>query len=126
LDEARLTKRAAIRDDPHGLRQLQWSNLDVALTDRHVCDVAVEQSAAVRCLHVFVVWHTTFHLAAQRDAALCAKAKLQRPLDDRFGASLDSCLVKPSVARFGERLDKVQSASIAFFPIVIGKVANLN
>ena len=76
LDEARLIKRAAVRDDPHGLGHLQRRDLRVALADRQVCDVAIEQSAAVRCLHVFIVRNTALRLAAQRDAAFRAKPEL--------------------------------------------------
>src|SRR4029077_16240011 len=48
------------------------------------------------------------------------------PINDRFGASLDSGLIEPGVTRFGERLNKIERAAIAFFPVVIGQVTNLN
>ena len=39
---------------------------------------------------------------------------------------LDPDLIKPCVARFGKRLNKIQRAAIGFFPIVESDVANLN
>ena len=126
LHEARLKKGAAVGHDGHGLRHLQRRDLGVPLTDRQVCDVTVEQSAAVCRLHVFVVGHASFHLAPQRDAALRAKAQLERPINDRRGAGFDSDLIKPRVARFGERLNKIQSAAIAFFPVVKREIADLD
>src|SRR4029077_18684909 len=42
LNEPCLIERSAVGDDAHGLRHLQRSNLNIALADRHVCDVAVK------------------------------------------------------------------------------------
>ena len=80
----------------------------------------------MRCFHVLVVRHAAFYFTAQRNAALRAKAKLQRPINDRFGAGLDSDLIKPGVARFGQRLDEIQRSAIGLFPIVESDVANLD
>src|SRR5207245_6875490 len=46
--------------------------------------------------------------------------------NDRLGAGLDSNLIKPCIARFGQRLDEIQRAAIALFPIVESDIANLN
>ena len=75
LDESRLIKRAAVRHDPHGLGHLQWGNLRVALADGQVCDVTIEQFAAMRCLHVFIIRNTTLSLAAQWNAAFPTEAQ---------------------------------------------------
>ena len=64
LNKPCLIERSAIGDDAHGLRHLQGSDLDVALADRHVCDVTVKNLAAMRCLHVFVIRDTAFRFAA--------------------------------------------------------------
>ena len=45
-----------------------------------------------------------FDFAPERNAALHAKAKFLRPIKNRFRARLDSDLIEPRVARFGERL----------------------
>ena len=125
-DEARLIKSAAVRDDGHGLRHLQRRDLDVALTDRQVCDVAVEQFAAVSRFHVFIVRDASFRFAPQRNSALCAKTEFERPIDNRRGADLNADLIKPGVARFCQRLDKIERTAVAFFPIVKGEIADLN
>ena len=117
LNQSCLIERSAVGDDAHGLRHLQRRDLDVALTDRHVRDIAVENFAAVRGLHVFVVRDPAFSLAAQRNAAFGAKAELQSPIDDRPRAGLDPNLIKPCVAGFCERLDEIQGAAIVFFQL---------
>ena len=53
LHEARLIKRPAVRHDRHRLRHLQWRDQEVALADRKIRDVAVEQSfgrASLSCI----------------------------------------------------------------------------
>src|SRR5207249_4030175 len=125
-DEPRLIKSAAVGDNRHRLRHLQRCRLRVPLTDRQICNVAVEQFPAVSCFHVFVVRDASFRFAAQRDPALRAETELERPLDDRLRAGLNADLIKPRVARLSKRLDKIERALIAFFPIVKGEVANLN
>ena len=126
LHETRLIKCAAICHDRHGLRHLQRRDLRVPLPDRQVCDVSVEQTPAVRRLHVLIIRHASFRLAAQRDAAFRSKAQLDRPIDDRFCASLDSHLIKPRVTRFRQRLNKIQRAAIAFLPIVKSEIADFD
>src|SRR5947208_8405657 len=97
LNQSCLIEGSAISDNAHGLRHLQGSNLNVALADRHVCDIAVEDFATVRGLHVFVVWNAALCFAAQWNAALSAKSKFQRPITDRRRTGLDAGLIKPSV-----------------------------
>src|SRR5438046_4534762 len=58
LDETRLIKRAAVCNNPDCLRHLQGSDLDVALADRQIRDVAIEQSAAEAGLQVLIVRNT--------------------------------------------------------------------
>jgi hypothetical protein len=74
LNQPRLIQCAAICYDAHRLGHLQRRDLRVSLADGHVCDIAVKQFAAVRCLHVFIVWNAALRFAAQRDAALRAEA----------------------------------------------------
>ena len=107
LNQSRLIEGSAISDNAHRLRHLQGSNLNVALADRHVCDIAVEDFATVRGLHVFVVWNAALCFAAQWNAALCAEAQFQRPIDDGRRAGLYAGLIKPCIARFGECLHEI-------------------
>ena len=107
LNEPCLIECSAVRDDAHGLRHLQRSNLSVALADRHICDVAIEDFATVRRFHVFIIWDAAFYFAAQRNAAFGAEAQLQRPINDRRRAGLYAGLIKPRIARFRERLHEV-------------------
>ena len=107
LNEPCLIECSAVGDDAHGLRHLQRSNLNVALADRHVCDVAIEDFATVRRFHVFIIGNAAFYFAAQRNAAFGAEAQLQRPIDDRRRTGLYAGLIKPCVARFRERLHEI-------------------
>src|SRR5438132_13528349 len=79
----------------------------------------------MRGLHVFIVRDAAFRLAAQRNAAFCPKPKLECPINDWFGAGFDSSLVEPGIARFGERLNKIQRTAVAFFAVVKSDIANL-
>src|SRR5215216_2039039 len=83
LNQPSLVEGSAVCDDAHRLRHLQWSSLDVALADRHVCDVAIENLATMRRFHVFIIWNPAFDFAPQRNAAFGAEAQLQRPINDR-------------------------------------------
>ena len=105
---------------------MQRRDLHVALADGQIRDVAVEQFAAVRRFHVFVVRHATFRFAAQRNPAFRTEAESQCPVDDRLRAGLDSNLIKPGIARLRECLHEIERALIALFPIVKRKVADLN
>ena len=82
-------------------------SLNVALADRHVCDIAVEDFATVRRFHVFVIRNAAFCFAAQRNAAFSAEAQLQCPINDWRRPGLYAGLIKPCVARFGERLHEI-------------------
>src|SRR5205085_12347530 len=95
MNETRLIKRAAVRDDSHGLSHLQWSDLSITLANGKVRDIAIQNLAAMGRFHVLMVRHAPLHFAAQRDAALGAKAKPQRPIDDRLRAGFDADLIKP-------------------------------
>src|SRR4051812_18709192 len=107
LNQPSLVEGSAVGDDGHRLRHLQWSNLDVTLSDRDVCDVAIENLATMRRFHVFIIWNAASDFAAQRNAALRAEAQLLRPINDRCRTCLYAGLIKPGVARFCERLHEV-------------------
>ncbi len=76
--------------------------------------------------HVLIVRDASFRFSAQRNSALRAETKFESPFDDRLCAGLDADLIKPCVARFGQRLDKIERTAIALFPIVKSDIANLN
>src|SRR5436305_14751007 len=78
------------------------------------------------CLVIGVVIHPAYYSAAYRNSGVRAEAEFLRPIDDRIRAGLDSDLIKPSVARFSQGLNKIQEAAIAFFPIVKGNVPDLD
>ena len=80
----------------------------------------------MRHLHVLIVRNASFDLAANRDSAFRAKPELECPIDNRLRTRSDADLVKPGVARFRQRLDKVERAAVAFFPVVKGHVADLD
>src|SRR5437773_3974236 len=59
LNEPGLIERSAVGDDAHGLRHLQRSDLDVALANRHVCDVRSEERRVGkewRCVRAWGAW----------------------------------------------------------------------
>ena len=76
--------------------------------------------------HVFVVRDASFRFAPQRNPTLRAETELERPINDRLGANLNADLVEPGIARFCQRLDKIERTAVAFFPIVKGEIADLN
>ena len=78
------------------------------------------------CLHIGIVRHAPFYFAANGNSGFCAETEFLRPIDDRIRAGLDSDLIKPSVAGFGQGLNEIQEAAIAFFPIVKGEVPDLD
>ena len=121
-----MIKCTAIRDDRHRLGHLQRSDLGVALADGKISDIAVQNSAAVGDLHVLIVRNAPFDLAANRDSAFRTKSELEGPIDNRLRTGLDADLVEPGVARFCQRLDKIEGATVAFFPIVKSDIADLN
>src|SRR6202011_5358293 len=86
----------------------------------------VKHLTPVRRLHVFVIRHPAFDFAAQGDSAFSSKSQFECPIDNRSCASLDSDLVKPSVARFGQRLDEIQRSAIFLFPVVKSDVADFD
>ena len=77
-------------------------------------------------LHVFVVRHASVRLSLQRNPAFRAETEFGRPVENWTNAGLDPDLVKPGVARFGQRLDKVERAAVGFFPVMKGRVADIH
>ena len=126
LDESRLVKGAAVGHDRHRLRHLQRRNLGIALPDGKIGDVAIQQLPAMCCFHIGVVRNAAFHLAANRYSAFGAEAESLCPIDDRLSAGLYTHLVEPGIARFGQGLNEIEEATIAFLPIVKRQVTDLD
>ena len=77
-------------------------------------------------LHVLIVRNASFDLASNWDSAFRAKPELECPIDNWLRAGPDADLVKPGVTGFRQRLDKIERAAVAFFPIVKSDVADLD
>src|SRR5438034_10840671 len=80
----------------------------------------------MRGFHVFLVRHASIGFAAQRNSAFRSETEPLRPVNDRFCAGLDSDLVKPGVARFGQRLNKVHRAAVALLPVMKRQIPDLD
>src|SRR5689334_21432421 len=76
-------------------------------------------------LHILVVRDAPFQFAPKRDAALDAKTKPLRPIKNRVCPSFNPDLIKPSVTRLRQSLDKVEGTSVALLPVVKNGVADL-
>src|SRR4051812_33144935 len=118
MNEPRLIKCSTVGDDSHGLRHLQWGDLSIPLSNGKVRDIAVQDLAAMSGLHVIIVRHASIHFAAQRNTAFGPETKPKRPIDDWFCTDFDADLVKPGVARFGQRLHKIKGTAVRLFPVV--------
>src|SRR5262249_22335465 len=76
--------------------------------------------------HVVISRNSAFRFAAEWNSALGSKSKVIRPFNNRLRAGLDSNLIKPGIARFGQGLDEIQRASVSFFPVVKSDIPNLD
>ena len=117
LDETALVKRAAVADRGHGLGHLQRRDFHVALPDGKAGEIPIEHFPPVHLLHVFLVGNTSAGLGADGDAGAGAEPEISGPFPHAAGAGLDADLVKPGVARLGQRFAKVQRTGVAALPV---------